>query len=46
MEQGDANALLAFTDLANRYPDDPLVVLHVHRLAQGQSGALIVLDEK
>ena len=46
METGDENALLAFTDLANRYPDDPLVVLHVHRLAQGQTGTLIVLYEK
>ena len=46
MEKGDANALLAFTDLANRYPDDSLAVLHVHRLAQGQTGTLIVLGEK
>ena len=46
MERGDENAILAFTDLANRYPEDPLTVLHVHRLAQGQTGTLIVLDEK
>ena len=46
MEKDDKNALLAFTDLANRFPDDPLVVLHVHRLAQGQKGTLVVLDEK
>ena len=46
MEAGNSSALEAFTTQASRYPDDPLAALHARRLAQGQSGTLIVLHEK
>ncbi|CAN4267807.1 COG4252 Predicted transmembrane sensor domain [Methylophilaceae bacterium] len=36
----------AFNQLAKTYPDDPLVILHVERLQQDDSGLLIKMDEK
>ena len=36
----------AFDDLAEHYPDDSLIALHRRRLAEGQTGADIVLDSK
>jgi hypothetical protein len=36
----------AFNHLAKTYPDDPLVILHVERLQQDDSGLLIKMDEK
>ncbi len=40
------DALAAFTALAQTYPQDPLVTLHQRRLAQGETGELLVLREK
>mgnify|MGYP000845019491 FL=1 len=42
----DSPALQAFRQLAERFPDDPLVALHFNRLKNGARGALIVLDAK
>lgn len=39
-------ALQAFQRLACQRPDDGLVALHLRRLREGQTGDLIVLDEK
>ena len=41
-----SSALKTFQSLADRYPDDPLVALHLARLRDGQRGDLIVLDGK
>lgn len=47
MRQGPlATALAHFEALAARHPLDPLVVLHLARLRQGESSDLIVLSEK
>ena len=47
LRQGpQAVALAHFEALAARHPLDPLVVLHLARLRQGESGDLIVLSEK
>lgn len=47
LRQGPQAAALAhFEALAARHPLDPLVVLHLARLRQGESGDLIVLSEK
>ena len=43
-EEPQAAAL--FTELAQGYPDDPLVVLHLRRLQAGEQGDLIVMSEK
>jgi adenylate cyclase len=39
-------ALSAFRMLAEQYPDDPLVALHLRRLENGAQGDLIVMSEK
>lgn len=39
-------AVSAFAGLAERYPADPLVMLHHRRLSAGAQGDLIVLSEK
>jgi len=41
-----AAALSAFRILAEQYPDDPLVSLHLGRLKNGAQGDLIVMSEK
>ena len=41
-----ASALDAFRDLAERFPDDPLVALHLGRLENSSCNDLIVLHEK
>ena len=47
LRQGPPAAARAhFEALAARHPLDPLVVLHLARLRQGESGDLIVLSEK
>ncbi|MBI4970120.1 MAG: adenylate/guanylate cyclase domain-containing protein [Rhodospirillales bacterium] len=46
MAAGDPTAGPAFAQLAQHYPGDPLVSLHAKRLAAGESGARIVLQEK
>ncbi len=47
LQQGPPSAARAhFEALALRHPLDPLVVLHLTRLRQGESGDLIVLSEK
>jgi hypothetical protein len=35
-----------FAELAQGYPDDPLVALHLRRLQAGEQGDLIVMSEK
>ena len=42
----DASALAGFQDLAERFPNDPLVALHLKRLRNGAHGDLIVMNEK
>jgi adenylate cyclase len=48
--QGDGapvpKALAAFEALATRYPQDPLVTLHLQRLRQGAADDLIVMHDK
>ena len=39
-------ALARFQGLAERFPDDPLVALHLRRLRNGARGTLIVMNEK
>ena len=39
-------ALAAFEALATTAPDDPLVALHLARLRRGETGDLVVLEEK
>lgn len=46
MATGDTRAQEAFAALATRYPKDPLVAFHHHRLAGGESGATVVMAEK
>jgi len=46
MAQSDPGALGAFEALARQRPDDPLVALHLQRLRQGESGEVIVMNEK
>jgi adenylate cyclase len=46
MRDDDARARQAFARLAASYPGDWLIALHAHRLAQGETGALLVLKEK
>lgn len=46
MAAGDANALAAFERLAERYPQDELVLLHFNRLREGETGDLIELKHK
>ena len=41
-----AEASRRFSELADTYPDDPLVRLHLNRLQAGQSGDTIVMDAK
>jgi class 3 adenylate cyclase len=36
----------AFSRLAERYPQDPLLRFHLERLEEGETGALIVMKEK
>jgi adenylate cyclase len=42
----DAGAAAAFDALAEQYPDDPLVVFHRDRLARGETGTVVVMQEK
>ena len=42
----NAEAMTAFEDLARRYPTDPLVRLHLSRLHAGETGDIIVLENK
>ncbi len=46
MVAGDPDALDAFEHLARERPQDPLVQLHLRRLRQGESGEVIVMNEK
>jgi len=43
---GKSSALDAFQNLAERFPEDPLVALHMNRLRSGLQGDLIVMSEK
>ncbi|MBP8278165.1 MAG: hypothetical protein KAX55_14875, partial [Propionivibrio sp.] len=42
----NAEAMTAFENLARRYPTDPLVRLHLSRLHAGETGDIIVLENK
>ncbi len=46
LEAGDPEALAAFEKLAGENPEDGLVAMHRDRLRRGESGRLIVLQEK
>ena len=46
MAAGDADALDAFEHLASEHPRDPLVQLHLKRLRKGETGEVIVMNEK
>ena len=46
LEEGGDDALGAFRELADRYPEDPLVALHLDRLEHGERGTRIVLKGK
>lgn len=46
MESLQADALVTWVALAQRYAHDPLVALHWQRLQRGESGVQVVLDEK
>ncbi len=39
-------ARAAFTDLAEKYPDDPLAAFHHRRLESGETGSTVVMTEK
>jgi adenylate cyclase len=42
----DTNAVLGFEALSTRYPEDPLIALHLGRLRAGEQGDVIVMSEK
>jgi adenylate cyclase len=42
----EPQAAAMFAELAQGYPDDPLVALHLRRLQAGEQGDLIVMSEK
>ncbi len=42
----EADLLPVARQLARDYPDDPLIKLHLKRLEKGESGVLMVLDQK
>jgi adenylate cyclase len=46
MADGEARALEMFGELAQRWPEDPLVRLHLKRLQGGEVSDLIVMDAK
>lgn len=46
LEEGAPDARAAFADLAERFPDDPLIALHARRLRDGIGGTEIVLEGK
>lgn len=46
MVEGREDAGIKFRELAQQYPDDALITLHTRRLASGESGPFIVMNEK
>jgi len=46
LTQDPGAAIIAFEKLALERPSDPLVMLHLHRLQENQTGDLIVMTEK
>jgi adenylate cyclase len=46
LEARDPAAVIAFADLATRFPNDPLIALHARRIAGGETGTMITLSEK
>jgi adenylate cyclase len=46
LDGADGKPLAAFSELAERYPDDPLVAFHLDRLRNGESGRVAVMTEK
>jgi class 3 adenylate cyclase len=46
LEKASPQAGPAFEELHARYPDDPLIAMHVRRLAAGQTDAIIMVRRK
>lgn len=46
LKEGSGTALEQFAALRREYPEDPCVALHLSRLATGESGVLIRMEEK
>jgi hypothetical protein len=46
LEQEDPAATELFTALHRKFPNDALIAFHQRRLARGESGSRIVLEEK
>jgi adenylate cyclase len=46
MEAASPEAKKAFQNLAEKYPDDPLIIYHAKRLAAGETGSTVVMTEK
>lgn len=46
LDQDGEAARAAFQALQTRFPDDPLVNYHMHRLANGETGSLVIMDRK
>ena len=46
MKQGDPSAQKVFRKLTDSMPDDPLCALHARRLADGETGDVVVMAGK
>ncbi len=46
LKNGELNQPDGFDELYERYPDDPMIILHRNRLKEGNTGAQMVLSEK
>lgn len=46
MEDEGVGAREAFSQLVEKYPDDPLAAFHVRRLAAGETGSIVVMSKK
>ncbi|MGI9492209.1 MAG: adenylate/guanylate cyclase domain-containing response regulator, partial [Geminicoccaceae bacterium] len=46
LETSTTEARHAFDRLVDDYPDDALIAFHQHRLAKGQSGTDVILENK
>ena len=46
LESGRQGMATVAEKLSADFPDDPVIALHARRLAQGQEGVRLVMDEK
>ncbi len=46
LQSKSPEARAAFSDLADKYPEDGLIAFHAKRLAAGERGSLVVMEEK